>query len=633
MERKKLILIIALVAVVLVGVIGGTIAYFSNNSELKNKFIADTLNMEAIEDFTSPDNWLPGETTEKKVRAKNTTKLQMAVRISYTEHWEDREGNILPDSFDGEKAAIINFVNEDDWIPETKNDVTYSYYYKLLNPEEMTSDFMESVTFNKNAIGDVVCTPREDGRGEECKMSTDYEDATYYLNIKIEMIAFDKYKENWDTSVDISEEGRPTIYDKLKNEGIIDNIKSEYVEAETGIDFSGNSTHINGKGIYLRAGTENDEYPIYYYRGDVQDNNVLFGGFCWKIVRTTETGGIKLLYNGVPNDTNESGMCNNTKDASEIGKASWYSNTRSPAYVGYMRGVQQVIDTETAASTTDYESKRFGTTDTTIYGNDVIYSEGTYTLVSTKVGADATHHYTCMDTRVSCEQVAYVYKVSGSQPYYLLLSSGENIEGAKEKMFSNKYDSKIKQVIDEWFRVNLDHYSDFLEDAVWCNDRTIVSGGLLSNNSEIGDTYFSGVHENGRGFQTVNSRPGLKNVDACPNKNDRFTVNDTINGNGNLTYKVGLLTADEAIVAGSSTHGNAPIVYINNNQAYWSLTPEYFHDNIARVLSPFAGLTANNVSVALGVRPAISLKNRTYYRDGDGTAANPYVILANPKTN
>ena len=38
---------------------------------------------------------------------------------------------------------------------------------------------------------------------------------------------------------------------------------------------------------------------IYYYTGNVENNNVLFGGFCWKIVRTTDTGGVKIVYNGI----------------------------------------------------------------------------------------------------------------------------------------------------------------------------------------------------------------------------------------------------------------------------------------------------------------------------------------------
>jgi hypothetical protein len=78
----------------------------------------------------------------------------------------------------------------------------------------------------------------------------------------------------------------------------MDNIQSEFVTASTGIDFSQISSDTNGKGLYIRSGTENDAYPIVYYRGDVEDNNVLFNNKCWKAVRTTDTGGVKLIYNG-----------------------------------------------------------------------------------------------------------------------------------------------------------------------------------------------------------------------------------------------------------------------------------------------------------------------------------------------
>ena len=55
---------------------------------------------------------------------------------------------------------------------------------------------------------------------------------------------------------------------------------------------------IQWKGVYLRAGTQNDDYPIVYYRGAVENNNVVFNNKCWKAVRTTNTGGVKLIYNG-----------------------------------------------------------------------------------------------------------------------------------------------------------------------------------------------------------------------------------------------------------------------------------------------------------------------------------------------
>ena len=55
-------------------------------------------------------------------------------------------------------------------------------------------------------------------------------------------------------------------------------------------------------GLYNGEGADTYANPVYYYKGNVENNNVLFGGFCWKIVRTTETGGVKIVYNGVQKD-------------------------------------------------------------------------------------------------------------------------------------------------------------------------------------------------------------------------------------------------------------------------------------------------------------------------------------------
>ena len=53
---------------------------------------------------------------------------------------------------------------------------------------------------------------------------------------------------------------------------------------------------------------------IYHWRGSADliktKNNVIFAGFCWQIVRTTDTGGVKLLYNGIPDS---SGACSSSR--------------------------------------------------------------------------------------------------------------------------------------------------------------------------------------------------------------------------------------------------------------------------------------------------------------------------------
>ncbi len=92
----------------------------------------------------------------------------------------------------------------------------------------------------------------------------------------------------------------------MRRNAVMDNGLSTFVSLSTGINFSNISSNANGKGIYMRAGTENDANPIVYYRGDVNDNNVVFANKCWKVIRTTEEGGVKLIYNGEPKPAYES---------------------------------------------------------------------------------------------------------------------------------------------------------------------------------------------------------------------------------------------------------------------------------------------------------------------------------------
>lgn len=51
----------------------------------------------------------------------------------------------------------------------------------------------------------------------------------------------------------------------------------------------------NGNGV--NKYTENGQ-DVYYFRGQIANNNVIWAGKCWKIVRTTATGGTKMIYNG-----------------------------------------------------------------------------------------------------------------------------------------------------------------------------------------------------------------------------------------------------------------------------------------------------------------------------------------------
>ena len=83
------------------------------------------------------------------------------------------------------------------------------------------------------------------------------------------------------------------------------------------LNFYNSASSDEHQGIYRLDGTENDDFPIYFYRGSksVINNHVNFGGYCWRIIRTTSTGGIKMLYNGLPN---ADGQCKNNDYGTNI---------------------------------------------------------------------------------------------------------------------------------------------------------------------------------------------------------------------------------------------------------------------------------------------------------------------------
>ena len=394
----------------------------------------------------------------------------------------------------------------------------------------------------------------------------------------------------------------------------LSNIVKLNAKSDKDTDFA--ATPVTGK--YMIESTKNDKNPVYYYRGAVTNNNVMFANFCWKIVRTTETGGVKLIYNGVPAGD---GSCNNTGTASQIGTSAFNNSTyTSPAYVGYMYGT---VYTASSKTLTDQ-------TDTYIYGNDVSWDGTNYTLTGdTKESSSWTtdyktlatkYHYTCFNDTGICEKVHYINCFGNADnAYYLTLTEGKNIEKAKEEMFTNTTDSKIKTTIDNWYKANMTSYTNKLEDTVWCNDRTLTSGPLLSKDTNsTGSSLFAAYGRNKSTF-----KPSI----SCTNTRDSFTV-DSSNGNGKLTYPVGLLTADEYTLAGSGNKGYSTDAYLYTGQYQCSLSPYYFIRNVARgfILYSSGSLNYSIVNDARGVRPSVSLKSEINYVFGKGTVNDPYIV-------
>lgn len=177
-------------------------------------------------------------------------------------------------------------------------------------------------------------------------------------------------------------------------------------------------------------------------------------------------------------------------------------------------------------------------------------------------------------------------------------------------------DSTIKSFVDGWYEENLkEKYGRYIADGIFCNDREVIS----SNNYS---TYFA---PNER--VKVEYKPAL----TCTNRNDRYTINDTL-GNGLLTEPVGLLTLDEAAFAGGGGSDNSTY-YLYSGENYWTISPLYFFlgtNNMGYVVSSGR---LGNYSVTTDsphVRPVINLRADVKFTgDGRIDTNSPYEIVIN----
>ncbi len=189
---------------------------------------------------------------------------------------------------------------------------------------------------------------------------------------------------------------------------------------------------------------------------------------------------------------------------------------------------------------------------------------------------------------------------------------------------ANTNNSTILTNLETWYTKNLTSYESKLADTIWCNDKSTVSGGPGYGTNSTDYAAYNRL--------TSTMQPTL----ICPNDNNggklsKFTVKDTTNGNGNLTYKIGLLTADEIAFAGSIVYNYNRSTYLQENATdtfWWSLSPTNFNGSFADVWLVYSGYLLYNeggVRSYGGLRPSISLISSTSVT-GNGTSEDPYVV-------
>ena len=367
--------------------------------------------------------------------------------------------------------------------------------------------------------------------------------------------------------------------------------------------------------------TEDDYGDVYYYRGDVQNNNVYFGGYYWKIIRTNGDGSIRMRYYG--SDVSNSLSINNRNYT--------YNNYMyDPTFAGYMYGKN--FQEQTSDLTDFYNiarlNKYYFATSYTFDEKEEMYSLAGDIISSTYADMENfdEYKYSCFSNS-SVKQCKVIVKINsyntstnGAKVQYISYTS-TNLKDTK----TNEYDSNIKTIIDSWYYSNIvskkdsdgNPYSSYISDGSFCNDRNTSNIG--ENDKFLLNKYLFYNH-----YVTSNV-VSLK----CQDIRDKFSATSEY-GNGNLTYPVALLTVDEVKLAGGKYNTKNSDFYLYSKGTQWTMTPTRFHATTAMqhmfIISYNGLLNDYRASNSGEVHPVINIKKDILISQGDGTTENPYIL-------
>jgi len=213
---------------------------------------------------------------------------------------------------------------------------------------------------------------------------------------------------------------------------------------------------------------------------------------------------------------------------------------------------------------------------------------------------------------------------SGDNAYvgYMYGSINSNYENTHKNINS----SIVKELNDKWYKDTIiaGGYDKYVADAIYCNDRKVTTGTFWNKNY-IGTGI--GLEES---LYATSTRLSISTPSLiCEQSNDKFSITDI--GNGDLTYPIGLITADEAIMAGCTITNNSRIIP--------SFSSYLFSTDFSWTMSPFAGpvvwvwqLGYGSISfldpadfIDVGLRPVISLK-ADIPLTGNGSYETPFIV-------
>ena len=266
----------------------------------------------------------------------------------------------------------------------------------------------------------------------------------------------------------------------------------------------------------------------------------------------------------------------------------------------------------------------------------VLYSGTSPDTTQGYIGTSVYNSYSGYD---ESSYLGYMYSIDNSS------GAGTSLDG----MRGNSSSSTVKTFIDNWYKDNIfTNYDKYIsKNAVYCNDRSTNSfsnfmatsfGAYNRLVSKKSPSYKCGVDENNSFIESTQAVA------------DKFSVSTDGGGNGQLTYPVALMTADEVAFAGTvyDTQFSNKFAWYSVNmsgqsitleKAWWTMSPcrwdgpTIWSQVPGTIYSVFGSknntvgyLYYDTVDTENVIRPVISIDKCAYVASGDGTPDNPYTI-------
>ena len=403
------------------------------------------------------------------------------------------------------------------------------------------------------------------------------------------------------------------------NTGTVTSTLTEYKYSQTPKSYDTSTV-----GMYA---DNDDDGKTYYYRGSVAGNYVKFAGYYWRVIRVNGDGTVRMIYDGTtPHDNGES------SSNRQVGTQAFNSYINDNTYVGYMYAdPSNFVETNSGSASFTYSASLsatakyyFGTSYTLDKNGRGYKVSGD--LIQGTIASDKVGYYTCFSTNkdATCQRLFYTLKYNSS--------TSMNVRGvgygtsSMEQSQSNDVNSTMKNYLDNWYKNNLNSYTDKIsKDTIFCNNRNISNktSGTYNNAGYGMNPTIYGYERYVNWASQGKLGPDL----SCP-ANDSFSVSSS-KGNGKLTYPVGLITLDEANMAGGINGSANTLYYLYSGQYYWTMSPSYFY---GWFVAGEAGVASSGELVHLdtwvgfGVRPVVNLDSDNLTFTGNGTVSDPYII-------